>query len=136
MWIGVVHGAVTATVKHEALRRAKLLIVQPIHAVTGEAEGFAQVAVDTLGAGIGQRVLVWSDGLGTQRILGSDKYVPVRLAIGAGRLRLARQLAVEIVRCRCRLVAARHNHDLSRPMDLISQHREASCNGGAQRSRD
>ena len=60
-----------------------MLIVQPINPVTGEADGLAQVAVDVLGAGIGQRVLISGDGLGTQRLLNADKTCPIRLSVAA-----------------------------------------------------
>ena len=83
MWTGIVKGSLTATIKHPAMAKGRLLIVQPIHPFTGEAEGFAQVVADVLGAGFGQRVLVCSDGLGAQRILGAEKDSPVRLAIVA-----------------------------------------------------
>ena len=83
MWTGIVKGSLTATIKHPAMHKGTLLIVQPINPITGEAEGLAQIAVDIFGAGWGQRVLVTSDGLGTQRMLGADKSCPVRLAIAA-----------------------------------------------------
>jgi microcompartment protein CcmK/EutM len=82
MWTGIVQGCVTATIKHPTMRRGTMLIVQPIHPLTGEPEGLAQVAMDTLGAGNGQRVLVSSDGLGCQRILDADRTCPARLFVG------------------------------------------------------
>jgi microcompartment protein CcmK/EutM len=83
MWIGVVKGCVRATVKHPSMRKGAMLIVQPVNALTGEAEGIAQVAMDTFGAGVGQRVMVSGDGAGTQQMLGAGKDCPVRLAVGA-----------------------------------------------------
>jgi len=83
MWTGIIQGHVISTVKHPSLAKGTMLIVQPIHPVTNEPEGLAQVAVDTMGAGIGQRVLVSGDGLGTQRILGVGKDCPIRLAVTA-----------------------------------------------------
>jgi microcompartment protein CcmK/EutM len=83
MITAVVRGTVTSTVKHPTLAGVKLLLVQPVNALTGEREGYVQVAVDTLGAGVGQRVLLSGDGLGTQRMLGVDKTCPARLAVGA-----------------------------------------------------
>jgi len=81
MWTGIIQGQVTSTIKHPTMRRGKLLIVQPINPVTSKPEGLAQVAIDTLGAGNGQRVLVSSDGLGCQRILDADRTCPVRLFV-------------------------------------------------------
>jgi ethanolamine utilization protein EutN len=83
MWIGVVKGCVTATVKHSSMRRGSMLIVQPVHPVTRQAEGIPQVAMDTMGAGVGQTVLLSGDGAGTAEMLGAGKDCPVRLAVGA-----------------------------------------------------
>ncbi len=83
MWIGLVKGSVRATVKHPSMRKGAMLIVQPLNAVSGEAEGIAQVAMDTMGAGVGQRVLLSGDGAGTASLLGAGKDCPVRLAVGA-----------------------------------------------------
>jgi microcompartment protein CcmK/EutM len=83
MWIGIVRGSVTATIKHASMRKGTMLIVQPIHAATMEPEGIPQVAVDILGAGVGQRVLLTGDGAGTAAMLGAGKDCPVRLAVGA-----------------------------------------------------
>lgn len=83
MWTGIIKGHVTATIKHPSLSKGKMLIVQPLNPVTNQPEGLAQVAVDTLGAGVGQRVLVSGDGLGTQRLLNAGKDCPVRLAVAA-----------------------------------------------------
>jgi ethanolamine utilization protein EutN len=82
MWTGIVQGCITSTIKHPTMRRGTMLIVQPIHPITGKPEGLAQIAMDTLGAGNGQRVLVSSDGLGCQRILDADRTCPVRLFVG------------------------------------------------------
>ena len=83
MFTAIVQGSINATVKHPTLERAKLLLVQPIHPVTGVAEGFPHVAIDVLGAGNGNRVLVSSDGPATQQMLKTDKTCPARLAITA-----------------------------------------------------
>lgn len=83
MWTGIVQGTVTSTVKHPSLTRGKMLIVQPINPITNQPEGLAQIAVDTLGAGINQRVLISGDGLGTQRLLNAGKDCPIRLSVAA-----------------------------------------------------
>jgi len=83
MWPGIVHGEIISTAKHESLRNAKLLIVQPINPVTQQPDGLAQIAIDTLGAGNGQKVLLSGDGLGTQKMLNAGKDCPVRLAVVA-----------------------------------------------------
>jgi ethanolamine utilization protein EutN len=81
MLIAVVQGHVTSTVKHASLHKGALLIVQPVNVQTGRVEGLPQVAVDTLGAGPGQRVLLSNDGRGTMDMLGGDRTCPVRLAV-------------------------------------------------------
>jgi microcompartment protein CcmK/EutM len=83
MWTGIVQGTVTSTIKHPALRNGRLLIVQPINPLTDKPDGLAQIAVDALGAGVGQRVVLSSDGLGCQRVLNADRTCPARLFVGA-----------------------------------------------------
>jgi microcompartment protein CcmK/EutM len=46
--------------------------VQPI-GPTGQPDGDPNVAVDPLGAGQGQRVLINSDGKGSRQLIGDDK---------------------------------------------------------------
>ena len=55
MRIGKVIGTITATRKDERLTGCKLLLTQPM--VAGEPKGDPLVAVDTVGAGIGETVL-------------------------------------------------------------------------------
>lgn len=56
MRIGKVIGTITATRKDERLTGSKLLLTQPINS-EGKPSGEALVAVDTVGAGIGETVL-------------------------------------------------------------------------------
>ena len=55
MRIGKIIGTVTATRKDERLTGCKLLMTQPI--VDGQPKGEPLVAVDTVGAGIGEIVI-------------------------------------------------------------------------------
>jgi ethanolamine utilization protein EutN len=55
MYLGVVTGTVVAERKAEGLEGKKLLLVQPIDD-TGRSTGDVQVAVDTVQAGVGDRV--------------------------------------------------------------------------------
>lgn len=57
MELADVLGSVTATVKADSLLQRKLLIVQP-HDPVGSGASVAEVAVDTVGAGPGDRVLL------------------------------------------------------------------------------
>jgi microcompartment protein CcmK/EutM len=66
-----VQGNVVATRKHRSLEGWKLTVCQPIDSA-GRPEGTPQVAVDPLGADMGQRVLISSDGLATRRLVGDD----------------------------------------------------------------
>jgi microcompartment protein CcmK/EutM len=57
MILGKVVGSVVATRKDERLAGSKLLLVQPVHP-DGSERGSPLVAVDTVDAGAGERVLV------------------------------------------------------------------------------
>lgn len=59
MILGKVVGTVVATRKDERLAGSKLLLVQPVQP-DGSARGAPLVAVDTVDAGVGERVLVVS----------------------------------------------------------------------------
>lgn len=61
MIIGRVTGAVVATQKNYKLEGRKLLLVQPLD-LEGRARGAAVLAVDGVGAGEGDRVLVVQEG--------------------------------------------------------------------------
>ncbi len=83
MFTAQVKGSVTSTSKHASLKGARLLIVQPGEPLSGQPNGFAQIAVDVLGAAIGAQVLVSGDGRGVQDMLKAGRDCPVRLAIVA-----------------------------------------------------
>ncbi|MDO4558243.1 MAG: EutN/CcmL family microcompartment protein [Planctomycetia bacterium] len=55
----------------------KLLVVQPLGPDGRTADGEPQIAVETLGAGIGDLVIISSDGKGTREMLKSGTS-PVR----------------------------------------------------------
>ena len=61
MLIGRVIGEVVATRKHESHEGLKALIVQPLN-LDGTDRGDALVAVDAVDAGIGDRVLLTTEG--------------------------------------------------------------------------
>lgn len=58
MVIGQVIGTVVASRKHERLVGSKIQIVQPLAPGSRQAEGAPFVAVDVVGAGVGEQVLV------------------------------------------------------------------------------
>ena len=73
-------GNVVATVKHPAYAGQRLLIVQPIDDAGNDA-GDSLLAVDTVQAGPGDRVLVMREGNGVRQILGMGAQVPIRSLI-------------------------------------------------------
>ena len=79
MLLARVEGNLTATRKHSSFEGWRLVICQPINNL-GEPEGVPQVAIDALGAGMHQRVIVSSDGLAARKAVGDDKS-PVRMMI-------------------------------------------------------
>ena len=79
MYWGRIVGEATATVKHRSLEGAKLLLVRALRP-DGTSEGDPVLAIDTLGAGRGDKVMITSDGLGTQQLLG-DRSSPVRWSV-------------------------------------------------------
>ena len=58
MIIGKVIGSVVATRKNDKLIGSKFLVVEPLQGITAGAAGGRFVAVDSIGAGIGDIVLV------------------------------------------------------------------------------
>lgn len=74
-------GTVVATAKHPAYAGHKLLVVQP-EDERGEPAGPSSLAVDVVQAGVGDRVLVMSEGNGVRQILKQDA-LPIRsLVVG------------------------------------------------------
>jgi ethanolamine utilization protein EutN len=76
MQIGHVVGHATATIKHPSLKGWRLLIVQLLGA-TGQPDGEPVLAIDSLGAGAGTRVILTNDGRGVQEMLGT-RATPIR----------------------------------------------------------
>ena len=75
-----VMGTVVATAKHPAFNGRKLLLVQPLDE-NGMAKGDSYIAVDVAQAGVGDVVLVSSEGNGTRQILKMGDQVPIRSLI-------------------------------------------------------
>ena len=79
MFLASVLGSIVSTVKHPAFDRTKLMVVQPIHP-DRRAEGSSMLAVDTVGAGPGETVLVLRQGVAAAQVLGVDR-PPIRSVI-------------------------------------------------------
>ena len=69
MQIARVIGTVVSTQKNRKLEGAKLLLVQPL-TLEGEPRGVALLAIDAVGAGVGERVLVVIEGKAAGEALG------------------------------------------------------------------
>ncbi|ADB17949.1 Ethanolamine utilization protein EutN/carboxysome structural protein Ccml [Pirellula staleyi DSM 6068] len=80
MQVALVVGTATATLKHSSMKSQKLLIVQPMLVDGSTPDGDPQVAVDAVGAGKGERVLISSDGRYMRDVLKADA-TPVRWSV-------------------------------------------------------
>ena len=79
MQLGRVIGTVVSTQKHHKLEGAKLLLVQPL-ALDGHPRGVPVLTIDSVGAGVGERVLIVIEGRAAGEALGR-KAAPVDAAI-------------------------------------------------------
>lgn len=79
MQLARVVGTVVATQKHRKFEGAKLLLVQPV-TVHDEPRGPTLLAVDSVGAGVFERVLIVIEGRAAGEALGR-KAAPVDAAI-------------------------------------------------------
>jgi ethanolamine utilization protein EutN len=77
--LGTVVGTVVATQTHRQFEGAKLLLVQPVN-LDGSPRGVTLLAVDGVGAGISERVLVVMEGRAAGDAIGR-KGAPVDAAI-------------------------------------------------------
>ena len=75
--LGKVVGRATATVKHPTLTGQKLLLVQPVMADRASPDGDPLLVLDGIGAGLGDMVMITSDGRGARQLVGSEK-TPIR----------------------------------------------------------
>jgi ethanolamine utilization protein EutN len=79
MQSGVVVGTAHSTIKHASLSGWKLLLVQ-CYGVDGKPDGEPLIAIDSLGAGVGDHVLFTSDGKATRELAGSETS-PLRYSV-------------------------------------------------------
>ena len=79
MQLAVVIATTTASLKHSSLAGAKMLVVQP-QAANGGADGDPLIAIDGVGAGVGETVMLSSDGPYGRKLLNSP-INPVRWTI-------------------------------------------------------
>lgn len=81
MLLARVEGNLTATRKHPSLEGWRLVVCQPIGR-DGAAEGVPQVAIDGLGAGLHQRVVISSDGAAARKAVGDERSPARWLVVG------------------------------------------------------
>ena len=79
MHLAQVIGHATATIKHPSLNGWRLVVVQPL-GVGRKNDGEPFLAIDQLGSGKGDLVMLTSDGKGVREMVGRDDS-PIRWAI-------------------------------------------------------
>ena len=79
MKIGRVASTVVSTIKHPALDGRRLLVVDLLD-LEGQATGKDLIAVDSVGAGAGETVLVLDEGNGARQVLEAPE-APIRAVI-------------------------------------------------------
>jgi len=75
MRIATIRGYATSTIKHASLKGWRLLIASP-----DSPDLAPQIVIDNLGAGIGQKVLISSDGSEARKMVG-DELSPARWSV-------------------------------------------------------
>jgi ethanolamine utilization protein EutN len=68
MRTATIRGHVTSTIKHKSLDGWRLLV-----AVPDSPDLSPQIVIDNLGAGIGQRVIISSDGSESRKMVGDER---------------------------------------------------------------
>jgi ethanolamine utilization protein EutN len=79
MLIGRVVGQVVSTEKHASHKGRKALLVQPLN-LDGTDRGAAVIALDSVDAGIGDRVLIATDGFSAMTSVGRPQS-PIDMAV-------------------------------------------------------
>ena len=83
MMLGIVTGTVVCTVQHAFYEGRKQLIVSRCGTDNiVDIENYV-VAIDMVGAGVGQRVLVQDEGTSARQTLGEADHAPVRALVVA-----------------------------------------------------
>jgi microcompartment protein CcmK/EutM len=79
MILGRVVGRITSTIHHRAMDGKTLLVVDRLGG-DGEPSGGYLIAVDAVGAGAGETVIVLDEGNGARQVL-ADAAAPVRSVV-------------------------------------------------------
>jgi len=80
MYIGQVAGTIVATIKHPFFTGRKLLLVERLE-LFGQSATKYDIAVDTVRAGVGDRVLVLDEGNSGRQVCDVEPWGPVRAVI-------------------------------------------------------
>ncbi len=80
MYIGPVAGTVVATITHPVFSGHKLLLVERLD-LENQATPKYDIAVDSVQAGVGDRVLVMDEGNGARQVLNVEPWGPIRCVI-------------------------------------------------------
>jgi ethanolamine utilization protein EutN len=73
-------GSIVSTMKHDSYHSKRILLVRPV-TPDGTLKTGTMVAVDTVGAGVGNTVLVASEGRAAMEILGFPVRQPLRSVV-------------------------------------------------------
>ena len=73
-------GTAVSTIKHDSMVGSKLLVVQPYLTDDRTPDGFPLIALDTIGAGKGDTVIITSDGRAMRELLQADS-TPARWSV-------------------------------------------------------
>ncbi len=79
MLLGIIRGSIYSTINHAAYDNRKLLVVDLTDSAWNPT-GKYLIAIDTVGAGVGQHVLINDEGNGARQILNDEK-APIRSVI-------------------------------------------------------
>lgn len=79
MILARVTGRITSTIHHKDIEGCRLLVLDKL-GVDGEPNGGHVIAIDTVGAGYGETVIMLDEGNGARQILGVPN-MPVRSVV-------------------------------------------------------
>lgn len=115
MLIARVAGELTATQKHSSHEGRKLLLVQPLN-LDGTDRGDAVVALDAVDAGVGDRVLLVTEGFSAMTAVGRP-HSPIDMAVVGflDRFDLFLTSSSEIIRKRTARTIPQQNLSISTP---------------------
>jgi microcompartment protein CcmK/EutM len=77
MILAKVIGSIVSTIKHHTYHNKKLMLVKPINP-DGELKANTLMAVDIVDAGVGDTVLIASEGRAASELLGYSRRIPLR----------------------------------------------------------